>query len=345
MNIACSELHTLDSDSLAIMRDTAEVLNSPPFVTPDATGLLNSSQVNASRVKAVPTSLTESIGKAGDVHADGGDDAMALSVLFPLGDLGAPSACRSGNLFIPEVRLYFELDEFSCNMFNGLRRHGASPPSPTTIQSWRRWMTRFNYVAYAKLSVFNRLAPPSLFGRISSGDKEKIATLPTREVDHDVRRVLNYPTDGVNIMTPPQLVDFITRDLSMFLHQVKRSANPSLQLQINHEAIFQSISFEYKGQRISPTNWQYNPATSSTVEVRRREILDKAQVRRTALMLSMPTQRSRPEVKNIIQRMKDGESHHMLCRTVTDVLHRWCCSPSGSSSCAREAREETEGTA
>ena len=286
------------------MRKLAQVYDSPPFVSEDAAGLLNSSQLNASKITETPTVLSGSIGKAGDIHSDSGDDTLAMSVLIPLGDFGSAQTCRPGKLFVPELHLYFILDELSANLFNGQRRHGALPPCILTANGWRKWMMRLNWIGYAKLIIFDRTAGASLFGR--DNGKEKVFTLPVKDVDKEPRRVLNYPTDGINIMDAPQLVNFITRDISMLLYQIQRSAHPSLKLAVDHDRFFQCILYEHEGQRASPSNWKYNPSTSPNIQKQRLDIIQKGRDMRLSIMSSMPTQHSSPMVKDALSRIRPG---------------------------------------
>lgn len=137
--------------TLALQTERQSLVNAPLFGSPNNQSF-SSLQVNISQFTD-SSSLTESLGAGGQLHADKRDEPFSLTLLICLSDVDAEVS--SGEFYLGETREYVILRPFTLLLFHGGSVHGGTIPASTSgsVSEGKR---RINLVLYPGDAFMNR---------------------------------------------------------------------------------------------------------------------------------------------------------------------------------------------
>ncbi|KAI0039942.1 hypothetical protein FA95DRAFT_1612179 [Auriscalpium vulgare] len=296
----------------------SDLVNAPRIGSSNNTMFFNVQLNIASAVKRSDASknLSPQLGVFGAAHRDQHDDPAGLSCMISLSDL--PNGYHSGLFHLLEIGVFVDLSDLKLMYFNGLRRHGGTPPrsSDDTLQPWACRYVTINYPPNAILENRAILAIAAL--RPPPEGKEDVSKQtqghpvpvdrPLFTMDPAMRNNPEDPTqqpwshhatfaaDGEAIMPRKQHLEFIIRSLYSFCVFILAQVPQITRIRIDRAKFFSAFSYDNEAnERVEVDDWPLAPALNDLdAGAPRREAARLWINHRATTELFIPYLRARP---------------------------------------------------
>ncbi|KAI0043096.1 hypothetical protein FA95DRAFT_1609674 [Auriscalpium vulgare] len=275
MELATAGYSFLPAAHCAAMRTQAELVNAPSMGVQENKYFFNS-QLNVS--PSVPaldrnTNLSYALGFFGLVHRDRQDPIPGLTGMVSWPDL--PPGYDPGTFHLVELGVFVRLDGLRLMYFNGLRRHGGTPPRAPEGQEVQNWAYRIVVVCYPPSVVLENHGVTALATLRSAdtdtGNESQAKAHGMLTLDMNVKnnpedrqhqawsRHATFAADGHVIMEEPALLRFHARSLYLLSVYVLAQLPPHIKATIDVDKFMASFSIKSSdGEYVAPS-WLLAP--------------------------------------------------------------------------------------
>ncbi|KAL0577345.1 hypothetical protein V5O48_004644 [Marasmius crinis-equi] len=266
-------LKSWDPSGYKAMDHYAEVSNLPRIGCPENCAFAGVQVNTASAVEYESAqSLENEMGDFGGKHRDKKDSVKGKSVMISTPKV--PKNYEAGRFHLLKDGMYIELDNFQVMCFSGLQWHGGTPPRAPEGETPHPSGVRLNVILYppkmilngqSRLNIAPAPAPMPKAGDRKPPEPFRLAPeminpqLQTSDHRADDCTEPTFTIDGLNLMAPETMANFVARVGVQVLDHLLRQLPQEWQVKMDPSAVLEAITMVSDNATVQLNRWEAGP--------------------------------------------------------------------------------------